>query len=50
MKLKDGLTPEAIKKLNAIKLNEKHTTKEWEEIIGVNRDIYTRRNGSVRRK
>ncbi|WP_195892942.1 hypothetical protein [Bacillus massiliigorillae] len=50
MKLKDGLTPEAIKKLNAIKVKEKHTTKEWENIMGVNRDTYKRCNGAVRRK
>lgn len=50
MKLKDGLTPEAIKKLNAIKVKEKHTTKGWENIMGVHRDTYTRKNGAMRRR
>ena len=50
MKLQDGLDPQAIQKLNAIKLQEKLTTKEWQELMGMNRDIYTRKNGAVRRR
>jgi hypothetical protein len=29
---------------------ENLSTKEWEEIMGVNRDTYTRKNGAIRRK
>lgn len=50
MKFKDGLDPQVIQKLNDIKLQEKLTTKEWRELMGMNRDIYTRKNGAVRRR
>jgi hypothetical protein len=29
---------------------EKLSVKDWEEIMGVNRDTYTRHNGAIRRK
>lgn len=36
--------------LKPIKLKEKLSTREWKDIMGINRDTYTRRNGAVRRK
>jgi hypothetical protein len=32
------------------KKEEKLSTKDLEELMGVNRDIYTRHNGAIRRK
>ncbi|MED3563456.1 hypothetical protein [Bacillus xiapuensis] len=60
MKLIDQLSKEQIRQLNKLKeqLPKKKQKKKkreqekvnWEDLMGMNRDIYTRRNGAVRRK
>ncbi|MEH6940790.1 hypothetical protein [Bacillus sp. JJ722] len=50
MKVSELISPDVIKKLKPIKVKEKLTTREWENIMGKNRDTYTRKNGAVRRK
>jgi hypothetical protein len=51
MKIRDHLDKDTKRALNNIsRKNEKLTTKELEELMGVNRDRYERRNGAVRRK
>lgn len=30
--------------------DEKLSRKDWEDIMGMNRDVYTRHNGAIRRK
>ncbi|ARC68691.1 MULTISPECIES: hypothetical protein [Bacillus subtilis group] len=50
MKLRDLLSVEIKKRLNASAAkNEKLSRKEWEEIMGVQRDIYKKVNGRFRR-
>lgn len=63
MQIQDLLSNDQLKKLQSInksskpneqlkpiRLKEKLTTSEWKDIMGMNRDTYTRRNGAVRRK
>jgi hypothetical protein len=60
MRIADHLSKEQKQRLNKIAApnkNRKHKKKveqlsrrDWEDIMGVNRDTYTRRNGAVRRK
>jgi hypothetical protein len=56
MKLADHLTDEQKKQLrvkspkNKKRNKEKLTTKDIEELMGMNRDRYERRNGAWRRK
>ena len=63
MQIRDLLSNDQLKKLQSInksskpneqlkpiRLKEKLTTSEWKDIMGMNRDTYTRRNGAVRRK
>ena len=51
MKLRDLLSDENKKRLNASAAkNEQLSRKDWEEIMGVQRDIYKRVNGRFRRK
>ncbi|PLR93203.1 hypothetical protein [Bacillus sp. T33-2] len=61
MKLVDHLTREQKQKLNQLKAagnktpsawKNEHglTRKDWEEIMGLNRDTYVRRYGAVRRR
>lgn len=63
VRIKDLLSNDQLKKLQSInksskpkeqlkpiRLNEKLSTREWKDIMGMNRDTYTRRNGAVRRK
>ena len=49
MKLKDGLDPEAIKNLNAIKL-KKYSNKYWMDMMGANKDTFKRVKGAIRRR
>ncbi|WP_172799270.1 hypothetical protein [Bacillus sp. FJAT-29814] len=52
MKIADHLSDEQIKQLKNIKSPKKKKQERvnWPEIMGMNRDIYTRKNGAVRRK
>jgi hypothetical protein len=56
MKLEDHLSKESKQTLNKVKSPKKKKKKRkpekvnWEEIMGMNRDIYTRKNGAIRRK
>jgi hypothetical protein len=51
MKLGNYLSKEQKQQLNQMaKGHEKLSRKEWEDIMGKNRDIYKRVNGAVRRK
>lgn len=60
MQIRDYLTKEQKQQLNKIKTSPQKKKKrkrkenlsfnDWQEIMGVSRDIYTRRNGAVRRK
>ena len=58
MKLYDLIDDETRKKLNANpvvhrqkhKNNERLSDAEWREIMGMNRDVYKRVNGKVKRK
>ena len=51
MKLRDFLSVDDKKKLNACAAkNEQLSRKDWEEIMGVQRDIYKKVNGRFRRK
>ncbi|QOY37977.1 hypothetical protein AWH56_010640 [Anaerobacillus isosaccharinicus] len=52
MKIKDHLDKGTKRALNDIgkRNKEKLSTKELEELMGVNRDRYERRGGAVRRK
>jgi len=51
MKLRDLLSVDDKKKFYASAAkNEKLSRKEWEEIMGIQRDIYKRVSGRIRRK
>ncbi|MCM3763458.1 hypothetical protein [Neobacillus niacini] len=52
MKIEDRLSNEQKQQLNNIKSPKKKKQEKvnWPEIMGMNRDIYTRKNGAVRRK
>ena len=54
MKIRHALNVDQRDKLMSIQKNkppsEKLTQREWLEIMGTNRDIYTRKNGAIRRK
>jgi hypothetical protein len=53
MKIADHLSKEQKEKLNNVKSPKKKRKQEhvnWIEIMGMNRDTYTRKNGAVRRK
>lgn len=62
MKFSDLLTDEQKKQLNQLRKRsprkkklfksrgQKYTREELEELMGVHRDIYERRNGAIRRK
>lgn len=55
MKLEDHLSKESKQTLNKVKSPKKKKKRKpekvnWEEIMGMNRDTYTRRNGAIRRK
>ncbi|WP_284037450.1 hypothetical protein [Neobacillus sp. 114] len=48
----DHLSDEQIKELEEIKSPKKRKQEKvnWKEIMGMNRDTYTRKNGAIRRK
>jgi hypothetical protein len=51
MRIADHLTDKQKQQLEQIKSPKKKEEKvNWKEIMGMNRDRYTRRNGAVRRK
>jgi uncharacterized membrane protein YukC len=55
MKIEDHLTKEQKQQLEQMKSPKKNhkeqfSTKDIEELMGMNRDRYTRKNGAVRRK
>ncbi|WP_018664605.1 hypothetical protein [Heyndrickxia acidiproducens] len=52
MKLRDHFSNDQRRKLIAIARENKppSTQKDWEELMGMNRDIYKRHKGAVRRK
>lgn len=51
MKLRDLLSVDDKKKFYAsASKNEKLSRKEWEEIMGIQRDTYRKVNGRIRRK
>ncbi|WP_440097224.1 hypothetical protein ACTDI5_07020 [Bacillus paralicheniformis] len=51
MKLRDFLSVDDKKKLNACAAkNEQLSRKDWEEIMGIQKDTYRKVNGRIRRK
>jgi hypothetical protein len=59
MKIADHVTEEQKQQLEKIKSPKKKkrrkkkenlSFKDWEDIMGMNRDVYVRHNGAVRRK
>jgi hypothetical protein len=50
MKVADHLSKEQKQKLNKLGKSEKLSRRDLEELMGKHMDIYTRRNGAVRRK
>jgi hypothetical protein len=52
MRIEDHLTKEQKQQLEQMKSPRKKKEEKvnWKEIMGMNRDTYTRRNGAVRRK
>jgi hypothetical protein len=53
MKIAEHLSDEQkqqLKNLKSPKKKHKQEKVNWKEIMGMNRDVYTRRNGAVRRK
>ncbi|TYS14285.1 hypothetical protein FZC78_19215 [Rossellomorea vietnamensis] len=60
MKFADHLSRKEIQKFNQlrrkkhnakpIKVQEQLSRREWEEVMGTNRDTYKRHNGAIRRR
>lgn len=50
MKIKDSITQQEKQNLKKFKKKKKQEKVDWVDIMGMNRDIYTRKNGAVRRK
>jgi hypothetical protein len=55
MRIADHLTKEQKQQMNRMKSTRQKppklmNKKDWEELMGKNRDIYVRKNGALRRK
>lgn len=57
MRIVDHLSEEQLKKLHVKrkdppepKMKPHHERVDWNDIMGVNRDIYTRKGGAIRKK
>lgn len=52
MRFEDYLSKEQRQQLKKVskKKQEHLSRKDWEDLMGINRDIYTRKNGAWRRK